>query len=72
MANRPPTWRLNGAEAVHVALGADHSSTAAGLDTRSEGYVRSSLPAISRIVEPDTDDLVAILSPGDQHDTFRR
>lgn len=71
MAQRQPTWRLSGAEAVYVALATDHSLTAAGLNTRSEGYVRFSLPAISRIVEPDTDDLVAILASGDRHDTFQ-
>ena len=71
MAQRQPTWRLSGAKAVYVAPGADHPSTAAGPDTRSDGYGRWSLPATSRILSAHTGDLVAILTPVDRHDTFQ-
>ena len=71
MAQRQPTWRLTGAGAVYVALGADHrqplqASTRDLRDMCSARYqpFRESLSA-------NPDDLVAILAPGHRHDTFQ-
>jgi hypothetical protein len=71
MAQRQPTWRLSGAQAVYMALGANHSSpvqasTRALRDACSPRYqpLRESLSA-------NPDDLVAILAPGNRHDTFQ-
>ncbi len=47
MAHRQHIWRLRGARATYLAPGADHSSTAASLDTRPETHLQLSLPATS-------------------------
>ena len=70
MAQRQPTWRLSGAEAVYVAPGADHPSTAAGPDTRLGVTCRPRYQPFREALSNYTDDLVAILPPGDRHDTF--
>ena len=51
MAHRQATWRLRGAEAVYVALGADNLPTAASLDTRPDGHLQWPLPAALRLTE---------------------
>ncbi len=71
MAQRQPTWRLSGAEAVYVAPGADHrqrlqASTGDVRDTCGSRY----LPLRESPCDY-TDDLAAVLSPGYRHDTFQ-
>ena len=71
MAQRQPTWRLSGAEAVYVAPGADHRQPLQA----STGDVRDTCGGRSQPLceapSDNTDDLAAILSPGYRHDTFQ-
>ncbi len=71
MAQRQPTWRPRGAQAVHMALGASHSSP---VQVSTHTLRDACSPRCQRLRESlsaNPDDLVAILAPGHRHDPFR-